>query len=834
MIRWTLIALTIGFVATYSLADDEPMKRNPFAEGSPVFVKKRTEASANAPLPAGAKAGTKVAVFNVAKVMQEFKKWQYFATLLNKKRSAGTEELGKLRTEYTELEARIQKEQIQENKKEIAKSVAAKKKEFETKEAEIRKTLDADSVKYLQMLYEDIQDSVKTVAEKEGIDLVFAYPDAVKPEELKSPLYFDLKLRPPAATPFFISPKSECDISLALIETLNKSFPVPAEGVQPVRRALRVAADDEPKKNPFAKGEGAEDKKPAEPPVPQIAHMTLTGDFDEAPVSGESLFGPPSENMTMKLERIRKAGADERVKALYLQIHDLEVGFGKLNEIRRAIADFRATGKKVFVYSEELGTKEYLIALGCDQVVLPESGGLALYGLRAEVTYYKNALDKLHLKADVLKMGAYKSAVEPYLTDTMSKENREQVSSLLDDNFDHEIVDTMVKARPDRKWTAEKVKAIIDQGPFTAKKAKELGLVDNLAYEDEFEASLAKLAGAPEAKIAWDYAKPKAAENDFSNPLSILGALGGGSKKSRASTEPKIAVIYAIGGIESGRGGGSLMGGSTVGSETLVDAIREADKDPTVKAIVLRVDSPGGSALASDMIWRALKVCKKPVVASMGDVAASGGYYIAMAGQKIFAEPGTITGSIGVFGMKIVTGGLQEWGGVKTEIVSRGKNSGVNSTTFAWSESERAAMTETIEDVYAQFIDKSLAGRKAAGVKMTREELLALAGGRVWTGRQAKANGLVDELGTLEDAIAYAKTLAGIDPKKPMERLELPKGSSFLEKLLAGDIKSPLGSIAAEIRLLPDGEKILKLVGPLLRGQKDPARVTLPYMLEWK
>jgi len=597
-----------------------------------------------------------------------------------------------------------------------------------------------------------------------------------------------------------------------------------------------IAVADEPKKrNPFAEGDPAAKEKAVEPLPPQIAHIELTGDCDEAPVSGESLFGPPAENLRMKLDRIRKAAADERVKALYLTIHDLSPGFGKLNELRKAIADFRSTKKKVFVYAEELGTKEYLLAIGCDSVVLPESGGLALYGLRAEVTYYKNTLDKLHLKADVLKMGAYKSAVEPYLTDTMSKENREQVTSLLDDNFDHEIVDAIVKGRPERKWTAESVKAMIDSGPFTAKKAFALGLVDKLQYEDEFEAGLGKAAGAADAKIAWNYAKPKAAETDFSNPLAILGSLGGNSKKPKESKEPKIAVIYAIGGIESGKGSvNPLMGGSTVGSEALVDAIRDADKDPTVKAIVLRIDSPGGSALASDMIWRALKVCKKPVVASMGDVAASGGYYIAMAGKKIYAEPGTVTGSIGVFGMKIVTGGLEELGGMKTEVVSRGKNSGVNSTTFPWSESEREAMTATIEDVYAQFIDKALAGRKDAGVTMTREKLLSLAGGRVWTGRQAKANGLVDELGTLDDAIAYAQTLAGVDPKTKLERLELPKGSSFLEKLLEGDIKSPLGKMAVELRLLPGGEKALKFVVPLLRNQKDPAKMMLPYGLEWK
>lgn len=589
-------------------------------------------------------------------------------------------------------------------------------------------------------------------------------------------------------------------------------------------------ADDETKPADTKK---PTEKKPDDKAVAKIAHIKLSGSMDESPVAEDSLFGAPPENLMIKLARIRKAAKDDTVAGLYLEIKDLEAGFGKLNEIRTAIAEFRATGKKAFVYAEELGTKEYLLALACDEVVIPESGGINLYGLRAEVTYYKGTLDKLKLKADVLKMGAYKSAVEPFIATEMSAENREQVTALLDDNYENEIVAKMIASRPSRKWTPEQVKAVIDQGPFTAKKAMALGLVDKLGYEDEFEKSLAKSVGKDEVKIVRNYGKAKAQEVDFSNPFAFLSAMGGAKKKTE-SKEPKIAVIYVVGGIASGKGGADpLMGGESVGSDTIVAAIRQAEADATVKAIVLRIDSPGGSALASDMIWRALKVCKKPVIASMGDVAASGGYYIAMAGKKIFAEPGTITGSIGVFGMKLVTGGLEEWAGMKTFVIERGKNSGVNSTTFPWKESERAAMTETIEDVYAQFIDKTLAGRKASGVQMTRDELLKLAGGRVWTGRQAKANGLVDELGTLRDAIGEAKKQAGIDPKKEMELLLLPKGESFLDKLMEGDLKVPFLS-RTELALIPGADKAMQMIAPLIRTQKDPVKMMMPYLLQWK
>ncbi|HET6573772.1 MAG TPA: signal peptide peptidase SppA [Fimbriiglobus sp.] len=609
--------------------------------------------------------------------------------------------------------------------------------------------------------------------------------------------------------------------------------------------AFAASADDPKKKeNPFTSGkplseqkQKKDDKKPAddkpEGKVARVAHIKLSGDLDESPVPADALFGKPPENLRIKLDRIKKAAKDDRISALYVELKDLGIGFGKVNEVRKAIADFRKAGKKAFAYAESLGTREYLVALACDEIAVPESGELNLYGLRAEVTFYKDTLDLLKLKADVLKMGAYKSAVEPFISDKMSPENREQITALLDDNYDHEIVADIVKGRPHKQWTAADVKAIIDQGPFTAKKAHELGLVDKLLYDDQLEAHFKKELKADEVRVQKDYAKAKGAELDFSNPFAMLSALS--PKTPKASKEPKIAVVYAVGGIASGKGGADpLMGGETMGSDTMVKAIRQADGDATVKAIVLRVDSPGGSALASDVIWRALKVCKKPVVVSMGDVAASGGYYIAAAGRKIYAEPATITGSIGVFGMKLVTGGLEEWAGMKTVVISRGKNSGISSTTFAWSDSERKALTEYIEGTYDQFLDKALAGRKAAGNDMTRDELVKLAGGRVWTGRQAKANGLVDELGTLDDAIAGAKKLAGIDPKTEMELLILPKAESFLDKLMEGDMKLPFGSLTAQARLVPGLDRAIRMAAPLLRTQKDPVKVMMPFVIEWK
>ena len=568
----------------------------------------------------------------------------------------------------------------------------------------------------------------------------------------------------------------------------------------------------------------------AKPTPKTIAHIKLSGELDESPVPADPLFGAAGENFKTKLDRIAKAKNDPKVVALFLEIGDLQIGFGKLGELRRALADFRASGKKVYAWMEDANTMEYLLACGCDVAAMPESGTLMLVGLRASVTFFKDTLELLRIKADVLKMGDYKGAVEPFTRSSLSKENREQIESLLDDHFDHDLVDVIVASRPDKKWTANSVKSLIDDGPYTAKKAAEVGLIDRLAYAAEFEVFIQAEQKSEKVTITRKYGQEKRDELDFSNPLALFKLFS--PPKTKESKEPKIAVIYAVGAIETGKGGSNPLSGNSVGSTTIVEAIRQAEKDATVKAIVLRVDSPGGSALASDLIWNELRNCKKPVVASMGDVAASGGYYISMAAQRIYAEPGTTTGSIGVFGLKLVTGGLTSWGGLKTETILRGRNAGIMTTERPFNETERKAMTAIIEGVYAQFIDKALAGRQKAGVKMDRDRLLSLAGGRVWTGRQAKERGLVDELGTLNDAVAGAKKLAGIDPSKEMELLQLPKPASFLDKLMEGEFKSPFGhSQLDDLLALPEAAKALRDVGSLLR-QRDQIKALMPYRLE--
>jgi protease-4 len=571
--------------------------------------------------------------------------------------------------------------------------------------------------------------------------------------------------------------------------------------------------------------------------VATVAHIKLSGGLDEAPVADDPLFGASGENFKTKLDRIKKAKDDSSISGLVLQLNDLSIGYEKVDELRRAIADFRKAGKKAFAYMDSGSTKEYLVAAACDEVCLPESGTLMLTGLRAEVMFYKDLFEKIGVKADMLQMGAYKGAAEPYSRSSMSKEVRSQYELVLDGFYEQCIVSAIVKSRPKQKWTAEQVKKIIDEGPYCAKAAAAAGLIDKVAYLESYQDSLTTNLDAEKIKVVKNYEMASNKDLDLSDPFAIFKLFA--PRKPTSSNKPKIAVIFATGMITTGKSQDAPLLGKTLGSTTLVEAIRQAEQDKTVKAIVLRVDSPGGSALASDLIWNELQKSKKPVIASMGDVAASGGYYISMAAQKIFAEPGTLTGSIGVLGGKLSLGGLEEKIGLHTDVISRGANAGVLSTTTPFTDSERKAMTALMQDVYDQFVDKALQGRKKAGVEMTREDLLNVAGGRIWTGQQAKEKGLIDELGTLGDTIAYAKKCAGMGDNTDPELLLLPKAPNFLDMLLdlQGDSKDSRASLSGLqalplLREFPELAAKLAPVMGLLQLRNEPVWVVMPYPLE--
>jgi protease-4 len=566
-----------------------------------------------------------------------------------------------------------------------------------------------------------------------------------------------------------------------------------------------------------------------------LAHIKLSGSLSEAPVASDPLFGLGAENFKTKLDRIKQARDDSSVQGLLLQIDDLSIGWGKVDELRRAIADFRKTGKPAFAYMESGGGKDYVVAAACDEIDLPESGSLLLTGLRMEVTFYKDAFDLLGVKADMLQMGEFKGAAEPFTRSSMSKEFRGQLETVLDDYYDKSLIGQIAEARSAKKpLTAEQVKKLIDEGPYSARGAQRAGLIDHVAYMDELPEDLKGELKAERVKVTRNYGQAEAKAINFTDLFDISKLFSPGKTMS-AGKPNKVAVIYATGIIVSGKSGDSLLGGEVMGSTTTIEAIRQAERDKTVKAIVLRVDSPGGSALASDLIWNELHRSKKPVVASMSDTAASGGYYISMAAQKIYAEPGTLTGSIGVVGGKFVLGGLFDKVGVKTETLSRGTNANLLSTDTPFTPGERKAFGSLMRETYDLFLDKAVQGRRRAGKDLTKEKLEKdLAGGRVWTGRQAKANGLVDELGTLQDAVADAKKLGGVPDNTDVDLLILPKAKNLFEELLdlKGDELAPGMGARQMLRGLPEVSGKLEPLDGMLRLRGEPVWLMAPCRID--
>lgn len=573
------------------------------------------------------------------------------------------------------------------------------------------------------------------------------------------------------------------------------------------------AADDE------KKTEDSAEKKTA------WAEIVLKGSYPEG-ASMPGIFGAAVENLSKIVERLDRAAEDDEIAGLFLEIDSPTLGWGKLHEIREAIARVRASGKTVVAVLTDADTQSYLLASACDRVTMPESGTLMMLGVRAEVTFYRNLFNLIGVEADMMQVGEYKGAAEPYVREKMSPQFREEMEAVLDDYFEL-IVSTIAR---DRGLTAEQVKAAIDSGPHAARAAKELGLIDQVGYRDEANQFVKDTFGAKTLKRK--YGKQKL-DTDFSGlagMMKMMNMMMGVEQPERGSGNAKIAIIHATGVIMTGRSASDLFGGEVVGSDTIIKAVRKAKDDENVKAIVLRIDSPGGSALASDLMWRELKQCGKPVVASMGNTAASGGYYIAMGAQKVFAEPGTLTGSIGVVGGKIALGGLYDKIGLTTDVISRGQNSGVLSSLTKFSDSERVAMQKLMQEIYDQFTAKVAETRG-----MSREEVEKLARGRVYTGKTAKELKLVDEIGTLDDAVAHAQKLAGLADDEDVERIVLPRATSPFESLFGPidvDARTPAADqvIAAGLKRISPEVAAEFQIGSLLQLLSRERRLTvMPY-----
>jgi protease IV len=533
------------------------------------------------------------------------------------------------------------------------------------------------------------------------------------------------------------------------------------------------------------------------------------------------LFGGPEDSLSNLLLQIKKAKADKRITAIMLDIDMSGAGWAKSEEIRDAIADFRASGKPVYAYMELGMNKEYYIASACDKIYMPPPGELFINGLAADVMFFRGALDKLGVYPDIYQIGKYKSVGDMFTQKQMTKEHSEYVNSLLDDLYNRFAEGT----GKGRGKSAQDMKALIDNAPYDAKGAKEAGLIDGAAYRDEVDKELKKRLGYKDSE---DLKLVKASDYHDVDPESL------GLDKGE-----KVAIIYASGNIGSGRSENSPAGGQSIGSDTLAKALNDARDDKTIKAIVLRVDSPGGSGLASDIIWHAVESAKekKPVVVSMSDVAASGGYYISTGANKIIAEPSTITGSIGVVAGKPVLKGLYDWLGVTNEYVLRGKNAGMFRETEKFSDDERKKFEGWINATYQDFISKVAKGRK-----MNVPDVDKIGQGRVWTGAQGKGNGIVDEYGGLDRAVEIAKDLAGIAKDKGVHRVILPAPRSLIQEWLnLGDDDSEtrespeLKQQRAVLAVLPeDARRAFRYAALLDKMKSGDAALVMPFDLRIK
>ena len=496
-----------------------------------------------------------------------------------------------------------------------------------------------------------------------------------------------------------------------------------------------------------------------------ILHLVLNNDLVERssdnPFKNFDIMNLDQEKqpgLTEMVALIHAAATDEKIKAIYLDIDEISGGLASIEEIRNALIDFKKSKKTIYSYSEVYTQKAYYLASVADKIYLNPAGLLEFKGFSSKVMFFKGALEKLAIEPEIIRVGSFKSAVEPYMLDHMSDSSKLQTSVLLNSIYQH-FLNAIAK---ERKISVADLNAMANELKIqSAQDALKYQMVDALKYKDEV---LSILVNETKRKNIEDLSLVSISDYQKSNPISISTA-----------TE-KIAIIYAAGEIVSGDGNED-----NIGSERVSAAIRKARLDDQVKAIVLRINSPGGSALASDVIWREVILAKKvkPVIASMGDVAASGGYYIACAADQIIAQPNTITGSIGVFGVLFnAEKFFKDKLGITFDGTKTSAYADLGDYTRAMSPSEKNIIQRSVNQIYTDFTTKVAAGRK-----LPINKVLNIAGGRVWSGTDAIRIGLVDSLGNLKDAINIAAKKANL---KNYRIINLPEETNTIEKILTG------------------------------------------------
>ncbi|MEO8076041.1 MAG: signal peptide peptidase SppA [Acidobacteriota bacterium] len=492
--------------------------------------------------------------------------------------------------------------------------------------------------------------------------------------------------------------------------------------------------------------------------------LKVAGDLADVEAGGVlSPFIESTPTVRSIVDALRKAKVDRRISSVIIRPTSAAALWGKVQEVRDAIVDFRKSGKPIIGYLEYGGQQEFYLASACDKVFLMPSASLDLTGISSYELFLRGTLDKIGAYPDSLHIGDYKTYSNTFSEHSYTPAHREMAESLNSDLYGQ-----LIRGLADGRHKSEKeIRDLVDHGPFLPEDAVRAGLVDDLAYEDELDDKV-RLGKVP-ANLLDD--------DDYRHvSLASLGLNKG----------PRIAVIYAAGVIASGKSSYDSPSGQVVGSDTMAEYLRKARADASIKAIVLRIDSPGGSAIASDVIWREVMLTRdvKPVIASMSDVAASGGYYIAMPAHAIVAEPATLTGSIGVVMLKFVIDGTLKKLGVNMEGVGNGRYADLYSPVRAFSPDERAKMMEQMQATYDTFVEKAAAGRNT-----TPERIDSVGQGRVWTGKQGKQIGLVDELGGLDRALVIAKQRAKLAPDSEVELVVYPGKKSIYDI-----VKNPFGA----------------------------------------
>ncbi len=488
-----------------------------------------------------------------------------------------------------------------------------------------------------------------------------------------------------------------------------------------------------------------------------------------------------------------RAAEDDRITALVMDMHSLATDWAKVDEIRAAAAAFQAAGKPVIAYIDAAGTREYALASVADQIVVSPEANLMVLGVSAEMAFMKDTLEKLGMEADFVHVGAYKSAPERMTRTSASAANREMITSIVDDRY--EALAGMLA--DGRGVTADVVEGWINQGMFDGPGAVAAGLADTIMYYDEmFDHHFAD----EDVTYLEDYQLAPA---------------------PRSKTSHQVAIIHISGVIMPGESRFDRFQGKLAGSETVTEELQSVADDDDVDAVILRVDSPGGSALASDLIWNEIRNLQvsKPVIVSMSGLAASGGYYVSCLADSIFADPGTLAGSIGVYAGKMSRTKMYRKIGINREFITRGDNALLFSDEGGFTKAQRELFQNQMDNFYERFLAKVADGRD-----LTRDEVHAVAQGRVWTGRQGIERGLVDEMGGLRRAIDSAKWMLGLQREDKVTLVTFSEPLTFMERVLIKSLRN--NGVMARLAVWPAG------VDALLGHDRAMALAPVPTLLE--